>query len=39
MGYVRKITRWMEFISDLIVFAVFLAVCSPLQRNRFFLRG
>jgi len=36
MGYARRITRRTAFINDLIVFAIFFAVCSPLQQSSSF---
>ena len=32
MGYVAKITRHTTFVDDVIVFAIFIAVRSPLQQ-------
>ena len=39
MGYVGRIARHTAFVDDVIVFAIFIAVCSPLQQSSSFLRG
>ena len=39
MGYVRKIPRRTPFVDDLIVFGIFLAVCSPPQQGSSSLKG
>ena len=31
MGYVQRIARRTPFVDDLVVFGIFLAVCSPPQ--------
>ena len=39
MGYVRRIARRTASVDDLIVFAIFLAVCLPLYQSSFLLEG
>ena len=39
MGYARRIARSTAFTNVLTVFAVFLAVCSPLQQSYSSLKG
>ena len=39
MGYTGRITCCTAFIDNVIVFAIFLAVRSPLQQRSSFLKG
>ena len=38
MGYAGSITCCTTFIDGVIVFAIFLAVCPPLQQSASFLK-
>ena len=39
MGYAGRTAWCTTFVDDLIVFAIFLVVCSPPQRSSSFLNG
>jgi hypothetical protein len=39
MGYAGRVTCCIQFIDDVVVFAIFIVVRSPLQQRSSFLNG